>query len=124
MPPASSPVSAPSPQQLAADPQHSVWLAASAGTGKTKVLVDRLLRLMLAGASPQRILCLTFTKVGAAEMTDRLHQRLIRWYALPEPLLADELAELLGRGATTAEQNTARQLLDAVLNGDGSGRSG
>ena len=124
MPPASSPVSAPSPQQLAADPQHSVWLAASAGTGKTKVLVDRLLRLMLAGASPQRILCLTFTKVGAAEMTDRLHQRLIRWYALPDPLLADELAELLGRGATTAEQNTARQLLDAVLNGDGSGRSG
>ena len=54
-------------QAIAADPALSVWVGASAGTGKTKVLTDRVLRLMLAGAAPERILCITFTKAAAAE---------------------------------------------------------
>ena len=57
---------APTPEQCrAADPASSVWVTASAGTGKTRVLADRVLRLLLAGSEPQQILCLTFTKAAA-----------------------------------------------------------
>ena len=66
-------------QQLASNPAASAWVSASAGTGKTKVLTDRALRLMLDGTPPQRILCLTFTRAAAAEMANRLNQRLISW---------------------------------------------
>jgi ATP-dependent helicase/nuclease subunit A len=64
------------PQKLAASPTVSAWVSASAGTGKTKVLTDRLLNLMLSGYDPGKILCLTFTKAAAAEMQTRLFQRL------------------------------------------------
>jgi ATP-dependent helicase/nuclease subunit A len=62
-------------QRRAAEPETSVWVAASAGTGKTKVLTDRVLSLMLHGSEPARILCLTFTKAAAAEMANRLAAR-------------------------------------------------
>ena len=55
-------------QALAADPRTHASLSASAGTGKTQVLTARVLRLLLGGASPESILCLTFTKAAAAEM--------------------------------------------------------
>ncbi|HEV3174574.1 MAG TPA: UvrD-helicase domain-containing protein, partial [Stellaceae bacterium] len=84
-------------QREAADAASSVWVAASAGTGKTKVLTDRVLSLMLGGSPPTRILCLTFTRAAAAEMANRLHERLSRWAVLPEAELCDELAALLGR---------------------------
>ncbi len=67
------------PQRGASDPGASVWVAASAGTGKTKVLTDRVLRLMLAGSDPARILCLTYTKAAAAEMANRIADRLGDW---------------------------------------------
>ena len=63
-------------QQMASNPHESIWVSASAGTGKTKVLTDRVLRLLLPradgvpGTLPHRILCLTFTKAGAAEMAN------------------------------------------------------
>ncbi len=63
----------------AADGAASVWVAASAGTGKTKVLTDRVLALMLRGSDPARILCLTFTRAAAAEMANRLNERLSQW---------------------------------------------
>ena len=63
-------------QRLAADPAVSAFVAASAGSGKTKLLTDRLLRLMLSGEKPARIQCLTFTKAAAAEMAVRLQRRL------------------------------------------------
>ncbi|HZT52585.1 MAG TPA: UvrD-helicase domain-containing protein, partial [Stellaceae bacterium] len=66
-------------QQAAADAAASVWVAASAGTGKTKVLTDRVLALMLLGSEPGRILCLTFTRAAAAEMAIRLNERLSQW---------------------------------------------
>ena len=70
-------------EQLAAsDPAVSAFVAASAGSGKTKLLTDRLLRLMLAGAKPERIQCLTFTKAAAAEMAVRLQRTLGRWVTL------------------------------------------
>ena len=55
-------------QRMASNPENSVWVEASAGTGKTKVLSDRVLRLLLNGVSPSRILCLTYTKAAAVEM--------------------------------------------------------
>ncbi len=61
-------------QREASDPRVSAFVAASAGSGKTKLLIDRLLRLMLEGADPARILCLTFTKAAAAEMALRLQR--------------------------------------------------
>ena len=73
-------MTAPTPAQMrAADPGGSVWVTANAGTGKTRVLTDRVLRLLLAGADPEGILCLTFTKAAAAEMLLRIEQRLAGW---------------------------------------------
>ena len=62
-------------QRGASDPTASIWVAASAGTGKTKVLTDRVLRLMLAGAEPRRILCLTYTKAAVAQSASRSAMR-------------------------------------------------
>ena len=64
-----------SQQKKASNPHQSVWVEASAGTGKTKVLSDRVLRLLLVGANPSRILCLTYTKAAASEMNNRIIDR-------------------------------------------------
>jgi len=106
-------------QRRAAHPETSVWVAASAGTGKTKVLTDRVLTLLLAGAGPQRLLCLTFTKAAAAEMANRLHRRLAGWATAAEAPLRAELAALLGRDATEAEEIRARRLFALVLDSPG-----
>lgn len=66
-------------QQRAVEPADHVWLNASAGTGKTQVLAARVLRLLLGGSAPDSILCITFTKAGAAEMAHRIHERLAHW---------------------------------------------
>ena len=79
-------------QRLAVEPKDSVWLSASAGTGKTQVLSARVLRLLLQpGVEPGSILCLTFTKAGAAEMADRIHDRLAAWVQMDGPGLAADL---------------------------------
>src|SRR5258708_3330977 len=84
-------------QRQALGPDKSVWVAASAGTGKTKVLTDRLLALMLEGTDPARVLCLTITRAAAAEMANRVNARLAAWTTLPGGKLAEELVELTGR---------------------------
>jgi len=71
-------------QRNASDPNASVWVSASAGAGKTKVLSDRVLRLMLSGTEPHRILCLTFTKAAAAAMANRVNERLGRWATMDD----------------------------------------
>lgn len=81
-------------QVSAADPAKSVWLAANAGSGKTRVLTDRVARLLLAGTEPQKILCLTYTKAAASEMQNRLFARLGKWAMQDEASLRAELAEL------------------------------
>src|ERR1700723_4131856 len=81
-------------QLTASDPAISAFGPASAGSGKTKLLTDRLLRLMLAGAKPERIQCLTFTKAAAAEMSVRLQKTLGRWVTLDDAALARELRAL------------------------------
>src|SRR5437016_11753198 len=83
-------------QRRALDPEQSVWVAASAGTGKTKVLTDRLLALMLGGTDPGHILCLTFTRAAAAEMANRINERLASWSTMPPGRLAEELVGLTG----------------------------
>ncbi|WP_050928789.1 double-strand break repair helicase AddA [Aestuariivita boseongensis] len=81
-------------QVQAADPNASTWLAANAGSGKTRVLTDRVARLLLNGVEPQKVLCLTYTKAAASEMQNRLFQRLGGWAMLPDAQLARALDEL------------------------------
>src|SRR3954469_9809887 len=86
-------------QLRASAPRDHAALSASAGTGKTHVLTARVLRLLLAGVDPASILCLTFTKAGAAEMAERIHGRLAYWVRLEDFELGHEL-EMLGEGPT------------------------
>ncbi|MFY0692979.1 MAG: double-strand break repair helicase AddA [Paracoccaceae bacterium] len=81
-------------QIAAADPDASTWLSANAGSGKTRVLTDRVARLLLKGVSPQRILCLTYTKAAASEMQNRLFGNLGEWAMMPDQKLTDRLREL------------------------------
>ncbi len=101
-------------QKAASDPEVSTFVAASAGSGKTKLLTDRLLRLMLAGVDPGRILCLTFTRNAAAEMALRLQDRLGRWVSLPDPDLDRALADLSVL-PTPVNRRRARSLFAIVL---------
>lgn len=106
----------PTPEQRrAADPRASAWVSASAGSGKTRLLIDRVLRLMLAGTDPARILCLTFTRAAAAEMATRLARRLGAWATASEEALARDLAELTGEAASSEAMRRARSLFAAVL---------
>ena len=83
-------------QGNAANPELSVWVEASAGTGKTKVLSDRVLRLLLNGVEPAKILCLTYTKAAAVEMNARISARLAKWAVAADNELDEELEKLLG----------------------------
>ena len=78
----------------AADPQANTWLTANAGSGKTRVLTDRVARLLLDGVDPQNILCLTYTKAAASEMQNRLFRRLGKWSMLSDAELRNDLDEL------------------------------
>ncbi len=97
-------------QNAAIRPEVNVWVTASAGSGKTKVLTERVLALLLSGTSPQRILCLTFTKAAAAEMSNRISERLARWVTADEDALLAEITPLVPEQTATAE--TARQALE------------
>lgn len=81
-------------QVRASDPNASTWLSANAGSGKTRVLTDRVARLLLQDVEPQRILCLTYTKSAASEMQNRLFKTLGAWAMMPVPDLRDALADL------------------------------
>src|SRR6056300_809402 len=81
-------------QVISADPLRSTWLSANAGSGKTRVLTDRVSRLLLQSVPPERILCLTYTKAAAAEMQNRLFQRLGEWAMLADAELIKALAKL------------------------------
>jgi len=107
-------------QARASDPSAHVWLAASAGTGKTQVLAARVYRLLLGGTDPGAILCLTFTKAGAAEMAGRINQRLARWVRASETDIRADLASL-GERATPALIARARTLFAKVLDAPGGG---
>jgi ATP-dependent helicase/nuclease subunit A len=108
-------------QRGAVDPRDSVWLSASAGTGKTQVLSARVLRLLLEpGTDPSDILCLTFTKAGAAEMAVRVNQVLARWVRLNDGDLGRELSHV-GAPVTSEVRDCARSLFARVLDCPGGG---
>ncbi|MBT3070311.1 double-strand break repair helicase AddA [Rhodomicrobium sp. Az07] len=106
-------------QRSAADPSVSAWVRANAGTGKTHVLVQRILRLCLAGAAPRSILCLTFTKNAAAEMEARVLKTMGEWATADAATLEATLASLLGRPAEAAELAAARTLFATVTDAPG-----
>ena len=106
-------------QIVASDPGSSVWVSASAGTGKTRVLIDRVLRLLLDGTSPGRILCLTFTRAAAAEMANRLYRDLSRWAIREDAELHRALEDLMGRAPADDELERARRLFARVLDAPG-----
>ena len=102
-------------QLKASDPAATAWVNANAGSGKTHVLVDRVIRLMLEGAEPSRIMCLTFTKAAAAEMANRLFERLAKWIAMDDAALADLLDKLGSPHADAPLLERARQLFTRAL---------
>jgi len=81
-------------QGRASDPACHVWLSANAGSGKTHVLTERVIRLLLAGADPARIVCLTYTKAAAAVMQTRIFDRLSHWTRMQDEELTHELLKL------------------------------
>lgn len=109
-------------QNAAANPLSNVWVGASAGTGKTKVLTDRLLRLMLprpggdksTATPPEKILCLTFTKTGAAEMSNRIYDSLSKWAVMADEQLEADITRLTG-AADAVMLREARRLFARVL---------
>jgi ATP-dependent helicase/nuclease subunit A len=98
---------------IASDPEISAWVAANAGAGKTYTLANRVARLLLGGAKPQKILCLTFTKAAAAEMQNRLFQQLGGWAMLPDDDLRDEIVRI--GGDAHEDLAKARRLFAAAL---------
>jgi len=103
-------------QIAAARPDRSTWLAANAGSGKTKVLTDRVARLLLEGVDPQHILCLTYTKAAASEMQNRLFDRLGEWAMLDDARLAKHLRDLGHEVSITQEVlDTARRLFASAI---------
>ncbi len=87
----------------AADPEIWAWVGANAGSGKTRVLAQRVARLLLGGAEPERILCLTYTKAAAAEMQTRLFAMLGGWAMADDDWLGRELAAIQGHDAPVAD---------------------
>ena len=107
------------PQALAANPKASCWVSASAGTGKTKVLIDRLLNLLLTGTAPESILCITFTKAAAIEMQNRLTTKLQEWAILDDESLQKDLENLTNQSISKETHALARQLLFHVIDTPG-----
>src|ERR1044071_854467 len=106
-------------QRRATTPGHSAWVEANAGTGKTKVLTDRVTRLLLDRVKPERILCLTFTKAAAAEMRNRLAAQLGRWAMMTDEKLDSSIEKLIDRKPEPDERIVARRLFARVLDAPG-----
>ena len=102
-------------QQTASDPFASAWVSAHAGSGKTHVLAQRVLRLLLAGARPSQILCLTYTKAAAANMGSRVFDRLARWATLDDASLAKEISEIGATIESRVDLDFARRLFTRAV---------
>lgn len=108
-------------QQIkASDPYSSIWVSASAGTGKTKILTDRVLRLLLSGAELNKILCLTFTNAAANEMKERIISTIFEWSILSTSDLALELEKTQGTSASQNQLLLAADLYNQYLHSENS----
>lgn len=106
-------------QRRASDPRISAWVAANAGAGKTHVLAQRVIRLLLDGCPPNRILCLTFTKAAAANMASRVFSTLAQWISLDDEALDAAIAALDGRVPNAERRVRARRLFAEALEAPG-----
>lgn len=113
-------------QRQATDTRSSVWVSASAGTGKTSVLTSRVLRLLLPKhdrpddmTPPHKILCITYTKAAAAEMTQRVMDEAAKWVTLPDAQLSDRLTRLYGQTPTLIQFDCARRLFSSLIEAPG-----
>ncbi|AFB26724.1 MULTISPECIES: UvrD-helicase domain-containing protein [spotted fever group] len=103
-------------QRDASDPNYSVWVSASAGTGKTKILTDRFLRLLITGVEPSNILCLTFTNAAAIEMQVRINSRLKYLSLCNAEKLEAALFLMSGNKPSPQDTENAKTLYDKILN--------
>lgn len=99
----------------ASRPDASAWVSANAGSGKTFVLVTRLVSLLLSGSPPEKLLCLTYTRSAAAEMQERLFQLLGSWAVMPETELKAAMTERLGQVPSTKDMDHARIMFARAL---------
>ena len=99
----------------ALNPHGSAWVGANAGAGKTYILVSRLVRLMLDGVAPEKLLCLTYTRAAAAEMQSRLFDLLAEWALLDDAALQAAIGERLGSTADEKTLHAARILFARAL---------
>ena len=102
-------------QHAASDPATSAWVSANAGAGKTHVLAQRVIRLLLGGTQPEKILCLTFTKAAAANMANRIFDTLREWIALDDNALDTAIAETGAKPGDKRLRDRARRLFAAAL---------
>ncbi|MBD9374451.1 double-strand break repair helicase AddA [Rhizobium sp. ARZ01] len=102
-------------QAAASDPSGSAWVSANAGSGKTHVLTQRVIRLLLAGCRPSAILCLTYTKAAASEMSNRVFDRLAEWAVLPDEALATRVEAIEGVHPDGPKLEEARRLFARAL---------
>ncbi|HXW70386.1 MAG TPA: double-strand break repair helicase AddA [Methylocella sp.] len=99
----------------ASNPKQSVWVSANAGSGKTHVLASRVIRLLLHGVAPSKILCLTFTKAAAANMAERISRILSGWTGAEDAVLREEIQNLGASSPDHRQIKAARQLFARVL---------
>jgi ATP-dependent helicase/nuclease subunit A len=102
-------------QTEASDPGNSAWVSAHAGSGKTHVLVLRVIRLLLAGTDPSKILCLTYTRAAASVMANRVFRDLSAWTMLDDAALSARIAEVEGATPTPGKLSRARKLFAEAL---------
>ena len=101
-------------QTLVSNPDVSAWVAANAGSGKTHVLAQRVINLLLKGVEPEKILCITFTKAAAANMAKRVFDTLGIWTKLDDEALDNAIASS-GMVSSVATRTLARRLFARAL---------
>src|ERR1700730_7972477 len=106
-------------QVEASDPAVSAWVTANAGSGKTHVLAQRVIRLLLEGVDPAKILCITFTKAAAANMANRVFDELRRWTALDDRQLDAAIRRLSTEAPDSARRAHARRVFALALDTPG-----
>jgi ATP-dependent helicase/nuclease subunit A len=102
-------------QARAADFASSVFVSANAGSGKTYVLTQRVINLLLQGINPSKILCITYTKAAAANMANRVFETLAQWITLDDDAFDQRIAETTGRPPSAAQRALARRLFATAL---------
>src|SRR5664279_2762658 len=99
----------------AADPEVSAFVSANAGSGKTHVLAQRVINLLLRGVDPAKILCITFTKAASANMANRVFGTLAQWTTLSDDALAKKIEQSTGKKASAIQMIQARRLFASAL---------